>query len=50
MRDIQTSAVSAAIKKLCMDANWTLEPDVLRAFDRALGPSAPRRASRCSRS
>src|SRR3989337_591576 len=37
MRDIHTSAISDAVKKLCMEANWTLEPDVLRAFDRALG-------------
>jgi fumarate hydratase subunit alpha len=36
MRDIHVSAVSDAVKKLCMDANWNLEPDMLRAFDRAL--------------
>lgn len=37
MRDIHVSAISDAVKKLCMDANWSLEPDMLRAFDRALG-------------
>ncbi|OGK99441.1 MAG: fumarate hydratase [Candidatus Rokubacteria bacterium RIFCSPLOWO2_02_FULL_73_56] len=37
MRDVHTSAISDAVKKLCMEANWSLEPDVLRAFDRALG-------------
>ena len=37
MRDIHTSAITDAVKKLCMEANWSLEPDVLRAFDRALG-------------
>ena len=36
MRDIHTSAISDAVKKLCMEANFRLEPDVLRAFDRAL--------------
>ena len=36
MREIHVSAVTDAVKKLCMDANWNLEPDMLRAFDRAL--------------
>ncbi|MBI2219035.1 MAG: fumarate hydratase [Candidatus Rokubacteria bacterium] len=36
MRDIHTSAITDAVKKLCMDANWYLEPDMLQAFDRAL--------------
>jgi fumarate hydratase subunit alpha len=36
MRDIHTSAISDAVKKLCIEANWNLEPDMLRAFDRAL--------------
>ena len=36
MRDIHVSAISDAVKKLCMEANWNLEPDMLRAFDRAL--------------
>lgn len=36
MRDIHVSAISDAVKKLCMEANWSLEPDMLRAFDRAL--------------
>ncbi|HET7343394.1 MAG TPA: fumarate hydratase [Methylomirabilota bacterium] len=37
MRDIHVSAISDAVKKLCMEANVSLEPDVLRAFDKALG-------------
>jgi fumarate hydratase subunit alpha len=36
MREIHVSAVTDAVKKLCMEANWNLEPDMLRAFDRAL--------------
>jgi fumarate hydratase subunit alpha len=36
MRDIHTSAIVDAVKKLCIDANLDLEPDMLRAFDRAL--------------
>jgi fumarate hydratase subunit alpha len=37
MRDIHVSAITDSVKKLCMEANVSLEPDVLRAFDRALG-------------
>jgi fumarate hydratase subunit alpha len=37
MREIHVSAITDAVKKLCMEANWDLEPDMLRAFDRALG-------------
>ncbi|HTK90184.1 MAG TPA: fumarate hydratase [Verrucomicrobiae bacterium] len=37
MRSIHVSAITDAVKKLCMEANYDLEPDVLRAFDRALG-------------
>jgi fumarate hydratase subunit alpha len=37
MRDVHVSAIADAVKKLCMEANVALEPDVLRAFDRALG-------------
>ena len=37
MRDIHVSAIADAVKKLCMEANWNLEPDMLRAFDTALG-------------
>jgi fumarate hydratase subunit alpha len=37
MRDIHVSAITDAVKKLCMEANWELEPDMLQAFDRALG-------------
>ena len=36
MRDIHVSAISDAVGKLCMQANYDLEPDMLRAFDRAL--------------
>ena len=36
MREIHVSAISDAVKKLCMDANWDLGTDMLRAFDRAL--------------
>ena len=36
MREIHTSAIVDAVKKLCIDANLALEPDMLRAFDRAL--------------
>jgi fumarate hydratase subunit alpha len=36
VRDIHVSAITDAVKKLCMEANVSLEPDVLRAFDRAL--------------
>jgi fumarate hydratase subunit alpha len=37
MREIHVSAIADAVQKLCMEANWNLEPDMLRAFDRALG-------------
>ena len=36
IREIHASAVTDAVKKLCMEANYALEPDMLRAFDRAL--------------
>lgn len=36
MHEIHTSAIVDAVKKLCIDANLALEPDMLRAFDRAL--------------
>jgi fumarate hydratase subunit alpha len=36
VREIHVSAVTDAVKKLCMEANYELEPDMLRAFDRAL--------------
>ncbi len=36
MRDIHTSVIVDAVKKLCVDANLELAPDMLRAFDRAL--------------
>jgi fumarate hydratase subunit alpha len=36
MREIHASTIADAVKKLCMEANYSIEPDVLRAFDRAL--------------
>lgn len=36
MRTIDVSSITDAVKKLCMEANYALEPDMLRAFDRAL--------------
>ena len=36
MREIHVSAITDAVKKLCIEANLELEPDMLRAFDRAL--------------
>ena len=35
-REVHVSAITDAVKKLCMEANYDLEPDMLRAFDRAL--------------
>jgi fumarate hydratase subunit alpha len=37
MRDVHVSAITDAVKKLCMEANWNLGGEMLRAFDRALG-------------
>ena len=37
MREIHASAITDAVKKLCTEANYALEPDMLHAFDRALG-------------
>jgi fumarate hydratase subunit alpha len=37
VREIHTSAITDAVKKLCMEANWYLPSDMLRAFDKALG-------------
>ena len=36
MRDIHVSAITDTIKKLCMEANWNLGTEMLRAFDKAL--------------
>jgi fumarate hydratase subunit alpha len=36
VRDVHVSVITDAVKKLCMEANWDLEPDMRRAFDRAL--------------
>ncbi len=36
MREIHVSSITDSVKKLCMEANYALEPDMLRAFDRAL--------------
>jgi len=36
MRELHVSSVVDAVKKLCMEANYSLEPDMLRAFAGAL--------------
>jgi len=36
MREIHASTITDGVKKLCMEANYSIEPDMLRAFDRAL--------------
>lgn len=36
MREVHVSAITDAVKKLCMEANWNLGPEMLRAFDKAL--------------
>ena len=36
MREVHVSAITDTIKKLCMEANWNLGTEMLRAFDRAL--------------
>ena len=36
MRQIHASTITDGVKKLCMEANYSIEPDMLRAFDRAL--------------
>ncbi len=36
VREIHVTSIADAVKKLCMEANYALEPDMLRAFDRAL--------------
>src|SRR2546430_11960177 len=36
MRDVHVSAITDAVKKLCIEATPDLEPDMLRAFDGAL--------------
>src|SRR5262249_47515915 len=36
MREIHVSSITDTVKKLCMEANYSLEPDMLRAFDRGL--------------
>jgi fumarate hydratase subunit alpha len=37
VREIHVSSITDTVKKLCMAANYALEPDMVRAFDRALG-------------
>jgi fumarate hydratase subunit alpha len=37
MREIRAGEVTATIRRLCQEANLELGPDMLRAFDRALG-------------
>ena len=39
MREIHVSSIVDAVKKLCMEANYSLEPDMLRAFAGALQTS-----------
>jgi len=36
VRDVHASAITDTVKKLCMEANWNLGGEMLRAFDRAL--------------
>jgi len=36
VHEVHASAITDAVKKLCMEANYDLPPDMLRAFDRAL--------------
>ena len=36
MREIHVSSIVDAVKKLCTEANYSLEPDMLRAFAGAL--------------
>ena len=36
MREIHVSTITDTIKKLCMEANWNLGTEMLRAFDKAL--------------
>src|SRR5712691_2811644 len=36
MREIHVSGITDAARQLCMEGNYDLEPDMLRAFDRAL--------------
>ena len=50
MREIHVSAIVDAVKKLCMEANYSLEPDMLRAFAGALQTERSRPGGRCSRS
>src|SRR2546428_2622164 len=38
VRDVHVSAIVDAVKKLCIDANLELEPDMLHAFDPAPTP------------
>ncbi|MBI4828984.1 MAG: fumarate hydratase, partial [Nitrospinae bacterium] len=36
MRDVNVSAITAAVRQMCMDANFDLGPDVIRAFEAGL--------------
>jgi len=36
VREVHVSAITDTIKKLCMEANWNLGGEMLRAFDKAL--------------
>jgi fumarate hydratase subunit alpha len=36
VREVHVSAITDTVKKLCMEANWNLGSEMLRAFDKAL--------------
>jgi len=36
VREVHVSAITDTVKKLCMEANWNLGGEMLRAFDKAL--------------
>lgn len=36
MRDVNVSAITTAVRQMCMDANFDLGPDVIRAFEAGL--------------
>lgn len=36
MRDVNVSAITTAVRQMCMDANFDLGPDVIRAFETGL--------------
>jgi len=40
MREIQVSAITALVKKLCMDANYYLPDDIRQSFVEGQGSDA----------